>query len=254
MEISIVLPAFKEEENLKILLPKINNTLNEMNILYEVLVVDAMSPQDGTYDICKENKVKYTNRKHGNLYGDAIRTGIDIATGKWIIILDADGSHNPKDFKNLYNKVIEGYDIVVGSRYANGGNSHNGAILKLMSFIVNSVYRVAFQFKLKDISNSFRIYNANQLKQLQLTSNNFDIVEEILILYSIEFPDYKFCEIPIYFDKRLFGDSKRDLLKFSLSYLKSIIHLLSVKRNAKNSKMESNYKKEKREYSNHMGD
>ena len=68
MELSIILPSFLEEENLKMILPELNNVLNNKKINYEILVVDTQQPMDGTKTVCEENNAIYINRKNGNLY------------------------------------------------------------------------------------------------------------------------------------------------------------------------------------------
>lgn len=128
-------------------------------------------------------------------------------------------------------------DIVIGSRYCKGGKSNNGIILKFFSKIVNGVYSVAFKLKVKDVSNSFRLYKTEYLKGLALDCNNFDIVEEILVKLNLFNEDLLSQEIPINFLKRNEGKSKRKLFKFIVSYLKTLLKL---------KKFERSYKKEKR--------
>lgn len=229
--ISIILPAYKEYDNLKILLPNIEKELTDID--FEVLVIDTMESLDDTKELCKEyNFVKYFNRENGNNYGDAIRTGIKYSSKKYIIIMDADGSHPVNKIKELYNCIEkDNIDLAICSRYVEGGNSHNGVILKCMSLIVNICYRIIFSLKVKDVSNSFRIYKSDMLKSINLECNNFDIVEEILIKLSSKYKNIKIKEIPIYFNKRLYGKSKRHLIRFIFSYIFSIIKLYKIKDN-----------------------
>lgn len=229
--ISIILPAYKEYDNLKILLPNIEKELTDID--FEVLVIDTMESLDDTKELCKEyNFVKYFNRENGNNYGDATRTGIKYSSKKYIIIMDADGSHPVNKITELYNYIEkDNIDLAICSRYVEGGNSHNGVILKCMSLIVNICYRIIFSLKVKDVSNSFRIYKSDMLKSINLECNNFDIVEEILIKLSSKYKNIKIKEIPIFFNKRLYGKSKRHLIRFIFSYIFSIIKLYRIKDN-----------------------
>lgn len=237
MNISIVLPAYAEEENLIEMLPKIEKTMQSFPGDFNVWVIDTIQPTDNTKEVCEKfDFVNYQPRKNGNDYGDAIRTGIEVANGDWIIIMDADGSHNPQDILHLYQKANEGFDIVIGSRYVQGGNSDNSLILRMMSYMVNFVYRFLFKLKVKDVSDSFRIYNASMLKTLKLTSQNFDIVEEILILFSVDYPKFTYTEVPIYFNKRMYGESKRNLWKFIFSYIGSLKRMYHIKKSAEKAK------------------
>ena len=94
MKVSIVLPAYLEAENLKNILPAIKDEMQEID--YEILVIDTMECMDETKEICEKCNVKYISRRGGNNYGDAIRTGIEDARGTYIVIMDADGSHDPQ--------------------------------------------------------------------------------------------------------------------------------------------------------------
>lgn len=215
MGISVILPAYQEEENLKEILPKLKDVLEKIKECSEILVVDTQKPMDHTSEICQNFSVRYINRRNGNSYGDAIRTGIESSSYEWIVVMDADGSHNPSDIKRLYEKANKhNYDLVIGSRYIKGGDTHNGFILRMMSHMVNLAYRIVFHLKVKDVSNSFRLYNGKKLKSITLECQNFDVVEEILIRLKVRYPKLKIKEVPIYFNKRVHGESKRDLVKF----------------------------------------
>jgi dolichol-phosphate mannosyltransferase len=229
MSISVVIPAYHEAENLEELIPRLDAALLQIRQPYEILVIDTMSKTDNTEEICKKNKCVYINRKNGNGYGDAIRTGISKVSNKYLVIMDADGSHNPDDIIKFYKEIKNGYDLIIGSRYIAGGNSHNGLILKLMSYVLNITYRIFFNIKAKDISNSFRMYHTEQLKSLILECNNFDIVEEIIIKLSISISPFRLLEVPIFFNQRKHGESKRDLVKFILTYMTSIKKLLGYR-------------------------
>ena len=225
-----MLPAYKEAENLKKILPEIHSQVKKLNIDYEVLIVDTTEKMDDTYEVCMNNNAIYINRENGNLYGDAIRTGIEKANGKYLVLMDADGSHEPKSICNLYNRIISGnFDLVIGSRYCKGGKTDNNIVLKSMSWALNLTYGIIFKLKVKDCSNSFRIYRLDKLKSIKLECDNFDIVEEMLIKLYKKYSNLKVSEFPIYFKKRDKGVSKRDLVKFVFSYFKTIKKLCSLK-------------------------
>lgn len=234
MDISIILPAYKEAENLKNILPKIEKAFKKTFLTYEILVIDTMEKMDDTEIICNRNHVTYIARKGGNLYGDAIRTGLSGASGKYIVIMDADGSHNPSDILRFYDEMKKkDYTLIIGSRYCKGGYTDNNMILKMMSWILNVTYRVVFDLKVKDVSDSFRMYSAETLKKIKLECDDFDIVEEILIKLKYSRKDaFVVKEIPISFNKRVAGESKRDLVKFIGSYIKTMQKLLRIRRQA----------------------
>lgn len=233
MELSIVLPAYKEADNLKKIIPDILSCIS--GIEYEILVVDTIDKMDDTDKVCKTNGANYVIREGGNLYGDAIRTGIKYAKGKYILMMDADGSHEPKSIIDIYKCMInEKNDIVVGSRYCKGGKTDNNIILKMMSWTLNLTYKIIFSLKVSDCSNSFRMYNTDKLKSIKLECSNFDIVEEILIKLQLKYPNLKVAEVPVHFKKRDEGVSKRDLVKFIFTYFQTINRLIKLSNDAKN--------------------
>lgn len=233
MDISIVLPAYKESENLKSILPMIKSSFEKTHLVYEILVIDTMNKMDDTEEVCSSNHVKCISREGGNLYGDAIRSGFAKAQGKYIVVMDADGSHNPKDILRFYKEMKQkDYTLVIGSRYCKGGYTDNNFILKFMSWILNVTYRIMFGLNVKDVSDSFRMYSAKDIKKLELECDNFDIVEEILIKLKYSSKNFKVKEVPISFNKRVAGKSKRDLVKFIGSYIKTMQKLLEIKRQA----------------------
>jgi dolichol-phosphate mannosyltransferase len=224
LELSIVIPAYKEEAALSKLLPALKSRASELTAAYEILVVDAQQPVDETAAICRTNAVRHVFRRYGNLYGDAVRTGIEEAAGRYIVFMDADGSHNPAHLKLLWDQR-EHYDVVIGSRYVAGGHTENPAILIFMSWVVNVIFRLVFRLHCKDVSNSFRLYRAELLKPLHLKCHNFDIVEELLILLG----GRRMMEVPVTFECRKAGESKRKLLVFAVGYAWTLIRLLKIK-------------------------
>lgn len=229
-QISLILPAYREAENLKKLLPKVKDAFENAGYDYEILVLDTQTPTgDGTPEVCRDMGARYVPREGGDSYGCAIRTGIRAASKTRIAVMDSDGSHDPEDLIRMMVSMDQtGADIVIGSRYAKGGKTDNPWILRCMSYVLNFTYRLVFRLPVKDVSDSFRLYDGAKLKSLQLHSENFDLVEEILIVMSAHYPDLKVTEIPIHFMKRDQGKSKRDLLKFIISYLSTMKWLLKI--------------------------
>lgn len=223
-ELSVILPAYSEEENLRLLIPRIRHACEELSQDHEILVIDTMAPTDGTPELCQEEGIRYLNRTGGNLYGDAIRTGIAAASGRHVIFMDADGSHPPHFLNDLFRERHRA-DIVVASRYVEGGFTENNAVLIWMSWIVNVGYRVVLGLKCKDVSNSFKLYPGAALRNVQLRCNNFDIVEEILYKIMRQNPRFRIKEVPFSFKKRMFGQTKRNLVSFIFSYVVTLFRL-----------------------------
>jgi dolichol-phosphate mannosyltransferase len=222
-DLSIILPSYLEAENLRILLPRIKKAAAKLTRRFEILVVDTVHPMDSTESVCREHGARYLPRENGNNYGDAITTGIRSAAGTYILFMDADGSHSPEDIGHLYG--LRGKKtVVMASRYIEGGYTDNKKSLVLMSKILNSMYSLILGLPYKDISNSFKLYDAALLKGLKLQSKNFDIIEEIL--YKINrMGGVSIIETPYSFKKRMFGETKRNLLAFIFTFMATLVKL-----------------------------
>lgn len=222
--LTVIIPSYREEENLRVLLPRLKKTLAENSIDSEILIIDTMKPLDNTEQVCKEQNVKYFLRTPSNVYGDAVRTAIAKSNSEFILFMDADGSHAPEFIPKLWQERQQ-FDVVIGSRYVDGGDTENPPHLIWMSRLVNIVYSLILNLQCKDVSNSFKLYKTSQLKSLKLSCDNFDIIEEVLFKLNRQFKPLKIKEVPFTFKKRMFGDSKRNLFLFMITYVFTLIKL-----------------------------
>ena len=103
-ELSIVLPAYEEAQSLSQVLPVLKEVAAELTPDSEIIVVDTMQPRDETPAVCEKLGVTYMPRRGGDLYGDAVRTGFATARGRFVIMMDGDGSHNPRTLPALWEQ------------------------------------------------------------------------------------------------------------------------------------------------------
>lgn len=226
--ISVVLLSYNEEENLKILIPKIILSLKKINEKYEIIVVDTIEPTDDTEKVCAQFGAIYINQEDSG-FGGAFRTGIKYASMDKFLILDSDGSHDPDSICDIYGKFCEGYDLVIGSRYVSGGITNDSISSRIMSRSLNYVFRLCLGIKAHDISTDFRMYRTELLKNVVLECSAYDVLQEVLIKIKLIKPDFKIGEIPIIFKKRMYGDSKRELIKFIISYIRTLFRLMILR-------------------------
>jgi dolichol-phosphate mannosyltransferase len=232
--LTVMIPAYREAESLRTLLPKVAAAAQALTPDYEVLIVDTQERMDDTDEVCAlwaALNIRHIRRRGANQYGDAIRTGIAEARGAYLLCMDADGSHNPASFAGMWAKRGV-WDITIGSRYAPGGQTENPAILIGMSYIVNLTFRLAFNLTAQDVTNSFRLYRTAILKPLKLESNDFDILEEILIRCVTQSPPATVGEVPVTFERRKAGESKRKLVQFAFGYLATLRKLRKFQKDA----------------------
>ena len=224
VEVTLVIPAYREEENLRLLLPRVLEVLRATGRSHEVLVVDTVAPTDATAEVCAAAGARCVARSPTNVYGDAVRTGIREARGEWIAFMDADGSHAPDVLARLLAEAPPA-DVVVGSRYVEGGYTENPWILQLMSRVVNLCYTLVLGLPIQDVSNSFKVYRGAWLRELSLRCDNFDVIEEMVFKLHRRHRAARFREVPMAFRKRMFGATKRNLVAFMVSYLVTLLRL-----------------------------
>ncbi len=231
MGISVVLLSYKEEENLRVLLPEIIENVEKCGEEYEILVIDTEKPLDHTEDVCKQFGARYINQEEKG-FGGAFRTAIKYASMEKFLIMDSDGSHQPQYIPEIYHKFVdEKCDVAIGSRYCKGGESNDAKSSQIMSHMLNGAYRLALGIYAHDLSTDYRMYHTKALKRVELQCVNYDVLEEVLLKLKLNKKNHKLKvgEVPISFSKRMFGESKRRLLPFIMSYIKTIFHLIGVR-------------------------
>jgi dolichol-phosphate mannosyltransferase len=238
MDLSVVIPALREADNLAKLLPMLHQVLSELDapvpslgqdelrdgerrrIEYEVIVVDNHSP-DATPAVCAaEDAILVQQTEPG--YGGALWAGFERASGDYILTMDADLSHVPDFVPAMWNHRADA-ELVIASRYVEGGGADMPWYRYMLSIILNNVYTKALDLPVEDISSGFRLYHASALQGLGLRSTDFDALEEILIKCYAQ--GCKILEIPFRYVPRDEGRSKVKLLQFGLSYLRTLLRM-----------------------------
>lgn len=228
-DVSIVLLAYNEEQNLRKILPEIKHYSEKSRLDYEIIVVDTMTPTDNTQKVCEQNGVLYVNQVYKG-FGGALKTGIALAKKNHIMTIDSDGAHNPKYIPQMVELFSSNsFDVVIGSRYVKGGGTQDPLSNVIMSKLLNWTYSMLFEIKARDLSTNFRMYNSEDIKDISLCCENYDVLQEILIkMKHKKNSKLVIGEFPIILEKRISGDSKRKLVKFIISYIRTLVALKMV--------------------------
>jgi glycosyltransferase involved in cell wall biosynthesis len=224
-KLSIILPAYNEEENLCRVDAELMPTLNSIGLDYEIIVVDDGST-DNTIEIAEKlasrNKRIFVARHEQNMgLGAAIQTGIKKATGDLLITLDSDFTFHPKQIPALLERFKMGdADCVIGSPSLFASKEMIPFYRVFLSKSVNSIYAIILGKKLTAISPIFRLYKTQQLKELELSSYGFDINAEIL--FKLLKKNRSVVEIPASLTVRIHGKSKLNNAKEIRNHLRLI--------------------------------
>lgn len=220
LDLSVVIPAINERQNLELLLPALKSELANLGIDAEIIIVDGGS-SDGTGAVAEARGARVVSQSERG-YGGALLAGFAASYGRYVITMDADLSHRPVVVEQLWNRRSEA-DLLIASRYVPGGEAMMGAVRLWLSRILNTTYRRILSLSIQDLSSGFRLYRRSALERLALQSRDFDVLEEILLRVYAD--GWRIAEVPFHYMARGSGNSHARLLKFGWAYLKTLCRM-----------------------------
>jgi len=212
----LILPTYNEAENIESLVRAVLPQLEAAGTPYTVLIVDDESP-DGTGRIAdrlaaelEPVRVLHRERKEG--LGRAYLAGFDaaLADGADLVLeMDSDFSHDPADLPPLI-AAAEDADLVVGSRYVEGGGVEDWGLVRRMVSRGGSWYaRAILRVPVRDLTGGFKCFHREVLERLDLTGVHADGYGfQIELTYRALQAGFKVVEVPITFRDRRMGTSK----------------------------------------------
>jgi glycosyltransferase involved in cell wall biosynthesis len=155
VEISIIMPAFQEEQGIPPLLERVGAVMNGLGRPWEVLVIDDGST-DATAERARAAGARVISHPYNIGNGAAIKTGIREARGSIIVMMDADGQHDPADIPRLLEPLGQ-YDMVVGARTR---DSETSLHRDLANKIYNGFASYICNRRIEDLTSGFRAIRA----------------------------------------------------------------------------------------------
>lgn len=226
--LSIVLPIFNEEENIKDLITNIINTLEHCGITFEILAVNDGS-KDSTLTILKSLQKLHPSHlriashviNKGN--GAALRTGIRHARGDIVVTMDADGQHDPKDILELIAHIPP-YDMVVAART----KSYQGKFHRnLANRLYNSLASWLTQIEILDLTSGFRAIRRKAVSHfLHLYPSGFSAPTTVTM--ALLKAGYNVTFIPIEVKPRTKGKSKINLFRDGGRFITIILRVIML--------------------------
>ncbi|MFH1321455.1 MAG: glycosyltransferase family 2 protein [Bacteroidota bacterium] len=219
MDLSIIIPVFNEEKNLKVLHRSISEVVGKLKLKYELIFVDDGST-DGGLELLRSIKksdahvIIISFRKN---FGQtsAWDAGIKQSRGKYLVTIDSDLQNDPSDIPRLIDKIKGGFDVVSGWRY----ERKDKIFKRCFSFFANCVRRVLLKEKIHDSGCSLKIYKKECFEGIDLGGEMHRYITGILSIKG-----FKVGELKVKHHPRRYGVTKYGVSRLS----KGLLDLMMV--------------------------
>ena len=204
MKLSIIVPFYNEEKTLAIVLQKLKK-LRLKNWQKEIIAVDDGSG-DNSLSLTKKFDIKVLRHRNNLGKGAAVRNGLKIATGDYVLIQDSDLEYNPEDIPKILEKLRGKTKVIYGSRNLKPKN--RGYFLYVWGDgLLTSLVNLLFGSDLTDLYTGYKLIKTDLIKSLDLKSDGFDFEAEVTT--KILKKGIRIVEVPISYSPRTFSEGKK---------------------------------------------
>jgi len=214
--ISVILPAFNEEKNIKLAVEKVLSFLESIQKDFEIIVVNDGSTDKTLEQMqkIKDRRVKIVNLKYRKGKSYALYKGFANAKYKIIATLDADLQNDPKDISNLLEKIDQGYDFVCGWRY----KRKDGFSKKILSWGANILINFLLKTNLHDNNCPLKVFRKECIERIRFFNTYHRFIAPLSKIQG-----FKISEVKIKHYPRKYGKSKYGILDRVFGNLRTLL-------------------------------
>lgn len=223
MKLSVVIPAYNEEESIPETLHSLYGTLQKHGIPHEIWVTNDNSKDNTAAVLTKLQEeiptLVFETNLGPNGFGYAVRYGLERFSGDCVAVFMADMSDDPEDLVKYYNTMIsENVDAVFGSRWIKGGKVVDyPRIKKLINRVANMIIRIMMRIKYDDTTNAFKLYKRETILGIKpFLSPHFNLTVELPLKAIVR--GYSYAVVPNSWTNRKYGESKLKIKEMGSRY------------------------------------
>ena len=221
MKCLVIIPAYNEEENIVRVVENLKNNYP----MYDYIVINDGS-SDSTAKICRKNGYELVDLPVNLGLAGAFQTGLKYAYRNgydYAIQFDADGQHRPEFIGPMLDKIQEGYDIVIRSRFVTEKKPHS--LRMLGSNLISMAMKLTTGRRVKDPTSGMRMFNKKMIAEFALNMNYGPEPDTVSYLLK---QGATIAEVQVEMDERIAGESYLNLTKSMMYMLRMLLSILLI--------------------------